>query len=154
MNEMTCNTVEPLLPDLLHDALQPEVLEEVRAHIESCAACRSQVDFLHRLHRARPEPPHELAGRIQSALRKQSLRTSRIGIPRWAMSAAALVVLSLGTAVIWQSRGPGEVDPFDQLLEEPLPLALFADDAMVAGAPSFAGLSDDALEQLLAEMEG
>ena len=154
MSEMTCSTVEPLLPDLVHNALQPEVLEEVRAHLESCASCRNQVEFLHRLHRARPEPPQELAGRIQSAVREQSLRPTGIGIPRWAMSAAALVVLSVGTAVIWQSRGPAEVDPFNELLAEPLPLALFADDVMVAGAPSFAGLSDDALEQLLAEMEG
>ena len=154
MNDMTCNTVEPLLPDLLHVALQPEVLEEVQAHIDSCASCRSQMDFLHRLHGSRPEPPRELAGRIQSALREQSLRPAGIRISRWAMSAAALVVLSLGTAIIWQSRGPGKVDPFADFVADPLPLALFADDAMVAGAPSFAGLSDDALEQLLAEMEG
>ena len=154
MNDMTCNSVEPLLPDLLHNALKPEVLEEVRAHLDSCASCGSQVDFLNRLHGARPEPPQELAGRVQSALREQSLRPTGIRISRWTMSAAALVVLSLGTAVIWQSRGPGEMDPFDQLLEDPLPLALFADDAMVAGAPNFSGLSDDALEQLLAEMEG
>jgi predicted anti-sigma-YlaC factor YlaD len=154
MNEMTCSTVEPLLPDLVHNALQPDVLEEVRAHLESCATCSNQVEFLHRLLLARPEPPQELAGRIQSAVREQSLRTTGIGIPRWAMSAAAIVVLSLGSAIIWQSRGPVEVDPFADLVADPLPLALFADDAMVAGAPSFAGLSDDALEQLLAEMEG
>ena len=154
MNEMTCSTVEPLLPDLVHSALQPDVLEEVRAHLESCATCSNQVEFLHRLLLARPEPPQELAGRIQSAVREQSLRTTGIGIPRWAMSAAAIVVLSLGSAIIWQSRGPVEVDPFADLVADPLPLALFADDAMVAGAPSFAGLSDDALEQLLAEMEG
>lgn len=153
MNEMTCNTVEPLLPDLAHNTLQPEVLEEVRAHLESCASCRNQVEFLHRLHRARPEPPRELAGRIQSAVREQSLRPTGIGIPRWAMSAAAIVVLSLGSAIIWQSRGPVEMDPFADFAADPLPLALFVDDAMVAGAPSFAGLSDDALEQLLAEME-
>ncbi len=154
MNEMTCNTVEPLLPDLVHNTLQPDVLEEVRAHLESCATCSNQVEFLHRLLLARPEPPQELAGRIQSAVREQSLRTTGIGIPRWAMSAAAIVVLSLGSAIIWQSRSPVEVDPFADLVAHPLPLALFADDAMVAGAPSFAGLSDDALEQLLAEMEG
>ncbi len=154
MNEMTCNTVEPLLPDLVHNALQPEVLEEVRAHLESCATCRNQVEFLHRLLQARPEPPQELVGRIQSAVREQSLRPTGIGIPRWAMSAAAILVLSLGSAIIWQSRGPAAVDPFAELVADPLPLALFADDAMVAGAPSFAGLSDDALEQLLAEMEG
>jgi predicted anti-sigma-YlaC factor YlaD len=154
MNEMTCSTVEPLLPDLVHNALQPDVLEEVRAHLESCATCSNQVEFLHRLLLARPEPPQELAGRIQSAVREQSLRTTGIGIPRWAMSAAAIVVLSLGSAIIWQSRSPVEVDPFADLVADPLPLALFADDAMVAGAPSFAGLSDDALEQLLAEMEG
>ena len=80
------------------------------------------MDFLHRLHGARPEPPQELAGRIQSALREQAHRPAGIRISRWAMSAAALVVLSLGTAIIWQSRGPGEMDPFDQLLEDRLVL--------------------------------
>ena len=141
MSEMRCNDVEPLLPDLLHGALEPEVEGEVREHLDACGSCREELEFLVRLRRSRLEPPPELVTGIQRALREEGRRTISFGIPRWAISAAAVLVLSLGTVVIWQTRGPAEIDPFQEYAAEPEPLTLFADDAMVAGAPSFAGLA-------------
>ena len=71
------------------------------------------------------------------------------------MSAAAILVLALGTKVVMDGMGPEIVlDPIAVAAQEPLPESWLWDDGMVAGAPVFDGLSDEDLEALLEEFEG
>ena len=76
--------------------------------------------------------------------------------PAWALSAAAVVVLSLGIGVLWNGEDLPEVDqsPVQVASEEPLPEAWLWDDGLVAGAPIYDGLTDEELEALIQELEG
>jgi len=77
------------------------------------------------------------------------------GVPAWALSAAAVVILALGAAVIWNNRTPEVVeDPVVVAVQDPLPEAWLMDDGLVAGGVVFDGLSDEELEALLQEYEG
>jgi hypothetical protein len=71
------------------------------------------------------------------------------------MSAAAIVVLALGTKVVMDRMGSEMVlDPIAVATQEPLPESWLWDDAMVAGALVLDGVSDEDLEALLEELEG
>ena len=112
------------------------------------------------LQEARPTPPHALEARVKARLRENrpseadTAIRGRFGvrrlIPTWAMSAAAILVLAVGTKVVMDGLGPEIVlDPNAVAAQEPLPEAWLWDDGMVAGAPVFDGLSDEDLEALL-----
>ncbi len=120
-------------------------------------------------HGAAQVPPG-LEARIKSRIRDELTgrsggRRSESGVipilgwiqrtPAWALSAAAVVILALGTGVIWdrQASEPG-LDPVVVATQDPLPEAWLWDDGMVAGAPVFDGLSDEDLEALLKEFGG
>jgi len=124
---------------------------------------------------ARPEIPPDLEARVQARVREEMTRKrdrvaeeasgdrnrvipifNRPGwAPAWALSAAAVVILALGTSVIWkQKAGDLLQDPIVVASQEPLPEAWLWDDGIVAGAPVFDGLSDEDLEALLEEFEG
>jgi len=126
------------------------------------------------LYAGRPEVPAGLGARIQAYVREEfsaqhagglgegspeQIRVIPIGrfrrIPGWALSAAAVVILALGTSVIWSQRSPDVLqDPIVVASQEPLPEDWLWDDGMVAGAPVFDGLSDEELAALLKEFEG
>jgi len=66
-----------------------------------------------------------------------------------------VVVLALGTGVIWHNRtSDPTLDPILVASEEPIPEEWLWDDGMVAGAPVFDDLSDEDLEALIEEYEG
>jgi hypothetical protein len=160
-------------------ALEAGPLQEVEAHLADCQDCREELGLLRAIWNARPEPPAELEARIRARVREEfgsetapasihapkrkggrgglviPLFGRRYPLPTSALPAAAVIILALGVAVIWQP-GPPEVsqDPVQVVLaEEPLPESFLWDDGMVAGAPVFDGLSDEDLEILLAELE-
>lgn len=153
MSAMKCEVVESLLPDWVNDTLDPGEREGVKEHLEGCASCREQEDFIRRIASARPEPPPELLERVRSAVEADRARPRVPVVARWVLAAAAMVILSLGTALIWDGEAP-PLDPLDDLVMDPLAASVIADNTMIAGAPSLAGLSDEALEALLEELEG
>jgi len=159
---------------LVGGSIAPEDDGMVEAHLGICPSCREELEVVEALYSARPEVPAGLEARIQGHVREELIgedsgdskvsavdgirgislvRTRRI--PAWALSAAAVVVLALGTSVIWNQRVPDALqDPIVVASQEPLPEAWLWDDGMVAGAPVFDGLSDEDLEALLKEFEG
>jgi anti-sigma factor RsiW len=183
MTEKTCDELRDHLPDLLLGALDPGTKGEVEAHLSACPECREELELLEAVRRARPEPPVGLEASIQARVQAefgtndqkvagsiQPGRTRRRGglnlplfggrilIPTSAFPAAAVVILSLGVALVWnQMITPGtdvEQEPIQVVLaEEPLPEAYLWDDGIVAGAPVFDGLTEEDLLVLLEEME-
>lgn len=84
-------------------------------------------------------------------------------VPSWGLAAAAGVVLALGTPLLVQRMQTPSLpaDGSDGVsadvagqVQEFLPSAYVSDGPVVAGAPAFDALSDEALLALLEEMEG
>jgi anti-sigma factor RsiW len=166
MTEKTCAELRDHLPDLLLGALDPGTKGEVEAHLSACPECREELELLEAVLRARPEVPAGLEATIQARVQaefgtddQKVAGSIRPRIPTSALPAAAVVILSLGVALIWnQMTTPGtevEQEPIQVVLaEEPLPEAYLWDDGIVAGAPVFDGLTEEDLLVLLEEMEG
>ena len=166
MTVKACDDIRDRLPDLILGALDPGTKQEVEAHLLACGECREERELLEALRRARPEPPEGLEARIQARLQAELgseepkvAGSIRPWIPTSALRAAAVVILSLGVALVWnRMTTPGtevQQEPIQVVLaEEPLPEAYLWDDGIVAGAPVFDGLSEEDLLILLEEMEG
>lgn len=164
MTNMTCATVQDLLPELATGRLGGGESESVESHLAGCSRCREALDVLTLLTASPPtEAPPELEARIQAAVRQELAMTGtrrapaahgarrgwHIPAPAWGLAAAAVLALVMGRTLL----PGGEQEP--ELLalgQEDLPV-LLADDGMVAGAPVFDGLSDDDLALLLEELE-
>jgi anti-sigma factor RsiW len=135
----------PLLDELLDERLEPELRERVQMHVEECAECADEVDFMLTLRqraRALPReiaPDRDLWAGIEARLRPRS-ETSvpdvaapavipisaarRKQPPRWqrwgALAAAAAVIMAVSSAVTVQlMRDP--VAPPVAVSTEPVP---------------------------------
>ncbi len=179
MNQEECDIIMNLLPEWARGAVTPAESEMVQVHLESCPECREALDIVQALQEARPAIPEGLETRVQARLREEfesaggdtGEAVSRLHeqrragvqrpsggrrlVPAWAMSAAAILVLAIGTKVVMDRAGTDMVlDPIAVAAQEPLPESWLWDDGMVAGAPVLDGLSDEDLEALLEELEG
>jgi len=169
-----CEAIKDLLADVLAGKLPQEEVDRIQDHLGSCTDCRAELELLRGLREALVQElavPPGLEGMIQARVREElgqaleegvgsrspevGTQPSRRWVPTWALSAAAVVVLALGTGIIWnRMESEGGLDPLAVASQEPLPEAWLWDDGMVAGAPVFEGLSDAELEALLKEFEG
>lgn len=80
----------------------------------------------------------------------------RRGIPAWALSAAALLVLAVGTPLmVGRMDDSTPVAPTEEFaaVDDAMPSMWASDDGLIAGQPAFDGLSDEALLALLEELE-
>lgn len=175
MTDLSCDTVRDLLPDLGTGGLGGQEEEALQGHLAHCPDCRRELEILAALREARPEPPSGLDARIQARIKEelpnlgQRVEPSVPGkdrsvrplfgrtrrVPAWALSAAAMLVLALGTSRLWLPGSTDSVqDPIVVANQDPLPEEWLWDDGMVAGGPVFDGLSDEELETLLQELEG
>jgi hypothetical protein len=74
-------------------------------------------------------------------------------VPAWALAAAAVAVLALGTPSLMERLNqPGSGLPGMEDLEATTPVWL-AERSLVAGAPVLESLTDEQLARLLEEME-
>jgi hypothetical protein len=153
MDENACGSIRDLLPDLLHRRLPGPEAERVGEHLESCGACREELEVLESLLKARPDPPGELAERIRASLRRDA-RRARTGGP-WLIPLAAALVVALGVGTFWRggANGPGPVVE-DWTSVESVPSLWPSGDGLMAGAPLLDQLSEEALRSLLQELGG
>ena len=169
-----CEGIKDLLADVAAGTLSPEEEGPVQDHLLSCGDCRAELDLLRELRTGMAQEltvPVGLESRVQARVREElgeflaeGVRSNVIQVgagprrrlfPTWALSAAAVAVLAMGTGIIWNRVGSdGVTDPLAVASQEPLPEAWLWDDGMVAGAPVFDDLSDEDLEALLEEFEG
>lgn len=163
MTNMTCATVQEVLPDLATGRLEGGERKAVESHLAGCSQCRETLETL-ALVAAAPLPvPKGLEVRIQAAardeLRRSRTRTAPAGssarrgwhipVPAWGLAAAAVLALVMGRVLL---PGGGSEPELLALGQDDLPV-LLADDGMVAGAPMFDGLTDEDLALLLEELE-
>lgn len=117
MTECLAMDLRDELPRYALDALEPDAAASVRAHLDACAACRTELALLEASRRLATvgTPPVDVA-RIVAAVtaspRRQVANPPRAirSRPRWAsrpvLAAAASVLLVLGVALPgWQAAG-------------------------------------------------
>jgi anti-sigma factor RsiW len=162
---MNCADVRDRIPELLLGDLTPERRTAVEAHLASCAECAEERATVEALLRGRPEVPAGLEARILDAVHAEVGGESdvlkleprrRRGVPAWALSAAALLVLAVGTPLmVTRMNDSTPLTPSEEFAfaDEAVPSVWASDDGLIAGEPSFDGLSDEALLALLAELE-
>jgi len=172
MNTRSCEQIREALPLWVLGEMDSGEAAGVEAHLSSCPDCAAEEVVIRRLLETRPEPPAGLEERIRARVREEfAVAPTREGAgkeagvvpfsrrrrwtPAWALSAAAVVILSLGIGIIWNGEDAPEVrvEPVQVASEEPIPEAWLWDDGMVAGAPVFDDLTDAELEALIQEME-
>ena len=160
VSEIGCEHIVDLLPDWVAGRLDGPSADDVAAHVLTCASCAAEVEVVRRLHAARPAAPSDLARRITAAARAQnpSARGPRRGVrriaPAWALSAAAVLALAVGTTIYMDRREPVPTELAEQVAVDEDAGVWIADDAFVAGAPVLEELSDDDLAALLDDMCG
>lgn len=148
MSETTCERAKDVLPLWVREELDPDERREVEAHLAACDDCRHEAELVRALYTSAPVAPHALASRVRSSIADAPLRGPVWTRPR--LAAAAVMVLALGTALIWQ-RMPGDAGV---LVEEPLALTWPSDDGFIAGVAMLEDLSEEALAELLEELGG
>src|SRR5688572_12962040 len=132
------------LPDLLHGTLPADRQRAVRAHLDSCEACRAELALLSRVRDAAPAPAIA-TDRIVSSLPRYQGRPSRRSIARRPLLriAAAVALLAGGASLVLRNgeRTP-EVVRSDSVTAGSAPTEL-------ALGETFADVSDSALVALV-----
>lgn len=172
MTRLHCDEVLERLPEWLAVQRKAGVEDDVRAHLDSCAACASEARMVRLLMEAGPATvPPELEVRLQEAVRAEFANGAgatagaaptvrRRRMPTWQLAAAAGAILAVATPVLMdrmQDRAGPAVEEADLAVAvaDRLPSPWLDDEVdLVAGAPVLDGLTDDDLRLLLEEMGG
>ena len=103
MNDCPNADVRDLLPDLVHDRLDPETRAGVEAHVASCADCRAELTLLRDVHAVRRTPRVDV-GAVAAAIPayRAPVRRSWVG---WRTAAAITVLVVGGSSVALIDRG-------------------------------------------------
>jgi hypothetical protein len=149
MNDERCGSVRELIPDFVGSRLSPADLGVVDGHVIDCRECAAELELAQVILASRPSAPPELLERLV-----RSVGASRTAPVRtwWAVSAAAIAALALGIGISSDSslQAPIEVPGYAYEVGEGD--VWLSDDGLLAGAPLFDHLSDDALLRLLDEL--
>jgi anti-sigma factor RsiW len=175
MTDNECARILDLLPEWVSEGLDPADRGAVEGHLATCGSCLESAEVIRSLVRLRPEPPAGLENRIQTRVREEfggeaapegdrdreqtaevvPIRARRRWVPAWALSAAALLVVGIGTKILLDENGQDVVlDPVSVAAQDPIPEAWLWDDGIVAGGLVLDGLTEEDLEALLEEFGG
>ncbi len=165
------HAVRDMLPDLVAGRLDDMRVRRVEAHVEACADCAAELEVLRALTDARQTVPEGLEARIRSAIHEEldpgpdhapepvpeirlPRRWSRFWSP-WTAAIAATIVALVGGTLVLTDHGTNTLTEEEVLaLETSAPYGNFPGaNGEVAGVATLDDLSDEELEQLLAEME-
>lgn len=146
-----CDTIREWLPDHAGGRLDAVRAASLADHLDACDTCAREARLASLLYSARPAPPAGLSGRIQLAVRERPQPSFR---PWWGLAAAAVAAVALGIGIaVPRSGAPDAGLPAFAAAAEESDFWL-SDDGLIAGAPTFEDLSDEALVALLEELEG
>jgi anti-sigma factor RsiW len=150
MTDQTCANARDLLPALVREELTGEERALVEAHVSSCSSCTDELALIRRLSGAVQKMPAGLASEIKEAVARD--RTQKRRTIGWQLPAAAMIVLALGTSLVWQRTQT--LPETSQLAQESFVMVWADGDALVADAPMLEDLSEEELAVLLEELGG
>jgi anti-sigma factor RsiW len=113
---MKCEAARPLLESYLDGELDRAAVDEVEAHLGTCAACRAELAVLETLRgaiRARPRQraPADLRARLSAIDDLPALEAPRAAAPAgtwWKLAAAVLLGVAIGAGVMrWNGTDLG-----------------------------------------------
>ena len=145
MNNMNCEYIREIYPDVLNRTADASTIATVRAHLAQCDECRAEAEVLQIVHGARVEVPAGLHDQVMSGLHTRT--TSRFPRTRHLAFAATVAAAIIGGAILFDT---------DPRADAPAPAGLgfvTVEDAMVSGTSSLQDLTVEELEQLLGEIE-
>ena len=153
MTPLNCEHVCDVLPELVSGKLNSINEAAVREHLHSCAACKSELELVTSLSRARLKVPEGLHERVVTATRARQM-------PAWTsrMTLAASIAIAVvgGSVLLMQRDFAGDSTVPVAIQPEPAAEAgagwLSVDDAFVSGTASLRDLSEDELKTLLSEL--
>ena len=151
---VNCGEIQDLLSDRAADRLASVDAVRIDDHLASCGECRELFETVRGLWTTRPAVPDDLEARAAPSAAPSPSRPRWRLSPAWALAAAAVLALAVGLPVV----APSDPEPEAEvgalaLAEEGVGEVWLDDDLMVAGAPAFSELSDEALRTLLEEFE-
>lgn len=150
MSNMKCETVREWIPDYVSGRFASRDETSVQAHLNTCDECAAEVDLARLIFGSRVEAPDGLASRVRDAVRRDRTHGSR---PWWGISAAAVAALALGIGISSDDPAEIEISVPGYAYEIEAGDLWLSDDGLIAGAPAFDALSDEALLQLLDEWD-
>jgi anti-sigma factor RsiW len=160
--DVTCGEIQDRLPSRAAGRLAEASAGEVDQHLARCEECREAFETVQWLRATTPEVPPRLESRILAAVRVAadpvvSRPPPRGGLNsrlRWGWAAAAVLALAVGLPLVSTfDRAPDTEMGALVMADEEVARVWLEDDLMIAGAPAVSELSDDALRQLLEELE-
>ncbi|MGQ0813955.1 MAG: anti-sigma factor family protein [Gemmatimonadota bacterium] len=145
MNNLNCEYVLDVYPDVQSGTLDPVQARQVQEHLASCDECRAHAELLDAVRDQAAVVPAGLHERvIRSALEpRPRLRFARGEIAMVAMLAAAVI----GGSILMQSPQPQPAAPQESFG------FVTVEDAMLTGKASLDDLTVAELEQLLKEID-
>jgi hypothetical protein len=150
MSNMNCETVREWIPDYVSGRLDSLDETSTQSHLNVCDECAAEVALARLIFASRVEVPDGLANRVRDAVRRERTPVSR---PWWGISAAAVAALALGIGISSDNPDQIEISVPGYAYEIEEGDMWLSDDGLIAGAPAFEGLSDEALLQLLDELD-
>lgn len=157
MSDIEMNGWSARLPEWVDGELDAAEREQLEEALSGDPELRAEAELVRAIRESRQAPPADLSDGILTRLDEERSATagrSRIAAG-WRLSSAAILVLAMGTAVIWQNRF-GPMPTFGTLptVQAPLSDSWLLDDGVVAGGAVLDDLSDEELSMLLDELEG
>lgn len=149
MNQEMCGTARELIPDFVGSRLSPSEVEVVERHVASCGDCVAELRLARAILVGRPAAPDGLLESLLRSVRQTRRQPVR---PWWGVAAAAVAALALGIGLSSDTSYDASLDVPGFAYEMDEGDVWLSDDGLVAGAPLFDGLSDDALLELLDEL--
>jgi hypothetical protein len=155
MSECSNGEMREMLPDLLHDHLQPDFRARVQTHVDVCAPCRVELELLARVRSGSRAPALE-ASRLAAAIppyRRRSTWARAADAPALRIAAA----MALVAGALWLVRRPTGVEvvsrPSVAAPAPATPLVAAAPAAEVTVGEPFADLSEGDLQALISELD-
>jgi hypothetical protein len=151
MNELNCEYVREIYPDVLRGTADANAIATVRAHLAGCADCRVEAELIERLYVAPVTVPAGLQERVLAGVRSAPAGR-RFAARHVALAATVAAVLIGGPALLDSLRTPETPGGAAATISSGLGVVT-VEAALVTGTGSLQDLTVEELEQLLGEIE-
>ena len=152
MNELNCEYVRDVYPDVLNGQADAALETAVRAHVARCAECREETDAVDAIFAGSIVAPPELRERVLAEWVAQPAR--RASGVRYIAIAATVAAALIGGSLLWNRTSDNGGQPLVVNEQRGPDLGVVTvEAALVSGTESLQDLTVEELEQLLGEIE-